>query len=156
MADGHGGARTPAKPAPASGPGRLSQRTDGGPAQKMREMTDQPYVDATQYAQQQAGAPMAATPGLPSVAPSQVGAAAQAAPPQPTVQPDFGRPTEMPNTPITDGAPIGPGQGALALPVSGLNARPDGYVTQTLKALSARDATGVLAALLDSASIRGV
>jgi hypothetical protein len=157
MADGHGGPRTPSKPAPASGPGRLSQRTDGGPAQKMREMTDQPYGDATAYAQQQQGAPMAATPPVPTVPGSQIAAAAQQAAPQGAgATPAFGRPTEQPQTPITDGAAIGPGQGPLPLPMSGLNARPDGYVTQTLKALSARDATGVLAALLDSASIRGV
>ena len=29
----HGGKRTPGNPAPVSGPGQLSQRTDGGPQQ---------------------------------------------------------------------------------------------------------------------------
>jgi hypothetical protein len=118
----------------------------------MREMTDQPYGDATQYAQQQAGAPMAATPGIQSPAPSQIGAAAQAAPQQPTAQPDFARPTEMPNTPITDGAPIGPGQGALTLP----GRQPSGSMTAMLQQLSASDATGILAQLYQAASTRGV
>ena len=32
----HGGKRTPGNPAPVSGPGQLSQRTDGGP-QRLRD-----------------------------------------------------------------------------------------------------------------------
>jgi hypothetical protein len=153
MADGHGGPRTPAKPAPASGPGRLSQRTDGGPAQKMREMTDQPYGDATAYAQQQQGAPMAATPPVPTVPGSQIAAAAQQAAPQGAgATPAFGRPTEQPQTPITDGAAIGPGQGPLTLP----GRQPSGSMTAMLQSLSASDATGVLAQLYQAASIRGV
>jgi hypothetical protein len=117
-------------------------------------MTDQPYGDATQYAQQQQGAPMAATPGVPAgPAPSQVGAAAaQAAPAGPGASPDFSRPTEQPNTPITDGAPIGPGQGALSLP----GRQPSGSMTAMLQSLSASDATGVIAQLYQAAQTRGV
>jgi hypothetical protein len=65
MANGHGGPRTPSSPAPVSGPGALSKRTDGGPGAKqpVRVPTGGAYGDATQLAQAQAGAPMAASPG---------------------------------------------------------------------------------------------
>ena len=39
----HGGYRTPSNPAPVSGPGSLSQRTDGGPRQVQAEMSGMPY-----------------------------------------------------------------------------------------------------------------
>lgn len=149
----HGGYRAPEHPAPASGPGKLSQRTDGGPGQKVRSMTDLPYGDAGALLQQQHGAAMSATPSVPSPAPSQVGDAAQAA----TAPPDFTRGSELPSQPITAGAALGAGPGpSMNLPGVGLSAAPSGAVTNTLRALSSRDATGVLAALLDSASERGV
>ena len=62
MADSHGGYRKPARPAPASGPGRLSKRTDGGPAQKMRVAPGGDYGDRQQMEQLQSAAPMGATP----------------------------------------------------------------------------------------------
>lgn len=40
---GHGGYRAPAQPAAVSGPGQLSQRTDGGPAQALSAPTGLPY-----------------------------------------------------------------------------------------------------------------
>ena len=43
MAEQHGGKRTPRNPAPVSGPGRLSRRTDGGPAQVNAQMTGRRY-----------------------------------------------------------------------------------------------------------------
>lgn len=58
---GHGGKRTPARPAPASGPGRLSKRTDGGPTQKMREMTGGSYGEGQEMADLQRSAPMGGT-----------------------------------------------------------------------------------------------
>ena len=62
MANGqHGGKRTPGRPAPASGPGRLSKRTDGGPSQKMREMTGGSYGEASEMADLQRSAPMGGT-----------------------------------------------------------------------------------------------
>jgi hypothetical protein len=111
MADGRGGYRRPANPAPVSGPGQLSRRTDG--AQPVMPMTGGAYGDATDMQQLQAGAPMAQVPSL-------------AAPTAPTLQDatqhltPLGAPSVMPQTPVTDGAAMGPGQGvgALQLPTN--------------------------------------
>jgi len=116
MANGHGGPRTPSSPAPVSGPGSLSKRTDGSaanPKQPVRVPTGGAYGDATQLAQAQAGAPMAASPGGDQPAHSLL---AGLAIPQ---GPAFGAPTMQPDTPVTDGAASGPGAGpeALGLPV---------------------------------------
>jgi len=62
---GKGGYQAPARPAVQSGPGALSQRTDGGPASKqaMRYISGMPnYGDGQDMMQIQGGAPMAATP----------------------------------------------------------------------------------------------
>lgn len=61
MANGHGGPREPARPAPASGPGRLSKRTDGGPSQKMRALEGGAYGEGKAMDELQRGAPMGAT-----------------------------------------------------------------------------------------------
>ena len=59
---GRGGYQKPARPAASSGPGSLSQRTDGGPADKqpIRTATGQGYGEAKALTEQQQGAPMAA------------------------------------------------------------------------------------------------
>lgn len=61
MANGHGGYREPARPAPASGPGRYAKRTDGGPAQKLRRMTGGSYGEGQAMDELQRAAPMGAT-----------------------------------------------------------------------------------------------
>lgn len=61
MANSHGGYREPAKPAPASGPGRLSKRTDGGPTQKLRAMTGGSYGEGQAMDELQRAAPMGGT-----------------------------------------------------------------------------------------------
>lgn len=108
MANGHGGYRTPSDPAPVSGPGALSRRTDGGPTQM--KVTDVPYGEAQAFEQQQSAAPLhaAATSG-PKPAP-----AAYAPAP-------FNAPTAMPDVPVTAGASVGagPGMDALGLPAKG-------------------------------------
>lgn len=154
MSEGHGGYRKPSEPAPASGPGRLSRRTDGGPGAKVSTMTGLPYGDAQAYQQQQSSAAMNTATPIPTPSQSSIAGAAEAAAPGP----DFARGSDMPAQPITNGVNTGPGMGAtaLTLPTVGLDAAPSGEVTNTLRSLSARDTTGVLAALLDSASIRGV
>ena len=115
MANGHGGNRTPSSPAPVSGPGALSQRTDGGPGAKqpLRVPTGGQYGDATQLRQDQQGAPMAASGGGDQAAP---GLLAGLSIPQ---GPGFGAPSQQPDTPVTAGAASGPGPGpeALGLPV---------------------------------------
>jgi hypothetical protein len=43
---GDGGYQAPRNPAPVSGPGKLSKRTDGGPAQALMTPTGLPYGEA--------------------------------------------------------------------------------------------------------------
>ena len=132
-----GGPRTPANPASASGPGKYSARTDGGPASKQvaRYISGGDYGDGGLMSIQQ-GAPMAKTLGGLS-APTPSGQPAQDAGPQ--VVP-LTVPSQRPNEPVTSGAAAGPGPGmeALGLPtqaqqggtsakqiVQGLAAHPD-------------------------------
>lgn len=108
-----GGPRTPANPAPVSGPGALSQRTDGGPGkQPIRTPTGMPYGEGGALAQLQKGAPLAASPGG-NTPVSPPGGAGPAGPP-PNVTP-FGAPSQQPGTPVTAGAAAGPGPGPEAL-----------------------------------------
>lgn len=62
----HGGYRAPAKPASASGPGRLSRRTDGGPAQKLRAAPEGAYGDRQESLDLQRSAPLSNTAVEPS------------------------------------------------------------------------------------------
>lgn len=98
MADGHGGARTPRNPAPVSGPGRLSKRTDG---QTTVPMTGMAYGENADFNEIQSSAPMAA-------APSMRAGAVEASAPRAEATPLFA-PTARPDEPITAGAPFGPG-----------------------------------------------
>jgi len=66
---GHGGSRTPAKPAPVSGPGALSRRTDSQP---VRSFPAEQHGQRQALADQQTAAPLAAgapAPRIPSGAP---------------------------------------------------------------------------------------
>lgn len=102
-----GGPRTPNNPAPVSGPGALSQRTDGGPGQPVRVPTGLPYGEAGALEQLQRAAPLAASPG--GSTPTTPGAGA------PVSLTGFGAPTEQPGTPVTAGAALGAGPGTEAL-----------------------------------------
>lgn len=88
-----GGYQRPRNPAPASGPGAMSQRTDGGPAdpQPSRWVPTDDYGGATEMAAIQAQAPMQ----------GQVEAAMV----------PMDAPTQRPDEPVTAGAPFGPGPG---------------------------------------------
>lgn len=102
MANGqHGGYRRPENPAPVSGPGAASRRTDGGIADKKalsRELPDAKYGEQQDFGEIQAGAPMNAAP-LPQAVP-------------------LGAPTNRPDEPVTAGNPLGPGIGPMAAGVS--------------------------------------
>lgn len=92
-----GGYRKPENPAPVSGPGALSQRTDGGPTQGAKYMSGMPYGQNTY--DQQTAAPMAAAQPAPT--------APEIAMPTPLMAP-----TERPDEPITAGINRGEGPGS--------------------------------------------
>jgi len=107
MTDNRGGYRPPAHPAPASGPGKLSQRTDGQP---IRDLPNPDYGEAATFRADQSGAPMAQTPGPPT--------GGQGSPVQPanlTGVVPLSQPSQNPNEPVTAGAASGPGPGPAAL-----------------------------------------
>lgn len=105
MAASHGGYRKPANPAPASGPGALSQRTDGGPAdtQAAKYVSGLSYGEGQALMETQRSAPMAASPA-----------------PAPAPIVPLHAPSQRPDEPVTTGAPVGPGMGPEAL---GMGAR---------------------------------
>jgi len=104
-----GGYRRPSNPAPVSGPGKLSRRTDGGPSSKsavqgVREMSGGgKYGERKALEETQAGAPMQGNP---------VQAQAPVMAAMPSGQPAAGLfdPTERPNEPVTSGLSVGPGR----------------------------------------------
>lgn len=104
-----GGYRQPSNPAPVSGPSALSRRTDGGPAQPLRDVTGLPYGQNQALNDIQAAAPLANTPG-PSAAPP-AAAPGAGAPTMPAPPVPFGAPTQNPDEPVTAGSPLGPGPG---------------------------------------------
>lgn len=105
-----GGYRKPSNPAPVSGPGSLSQRTDGGPGQPVREVPAAYYGERQEMRDIQGGATMAqgsmpaGSPTMPSN--GMTPPSAPMTPPTPLTAP-----TEYPEEPITAGAPLGPGPG---------------------------------------------
>lgn len=108
-----GGYRQPANPAPVSGPGALSRRTDGpqgGGGQPVRAPSGGKYGERQALEQMQQAAPLSASPGGDAGAP-------------PTADLTEGlvgldAPTQQPDTPVTAGADrgAGPGLEALGLP----------------------------------------
>ncbi len=103
-----GGYRKPANPAPVSGPGRLSRRTDGGPGSKQAMQaipSNGQYGYRSETAAATSGAPLAggAAPTSPvnvlAQGTQQMGA---------SVTPIMS-PTARPGEPVTDGASVGPG-----------------------------------------------
>jgi len=91
---GRGGYQRPANPAGASGPGSLSQRTDGGPSP---DFSGLPYGENKAVNDQAAAAPVAGR--------GQAGG--QGGAPR---RPVFGA-TERPGEPMTAGVDFGPGAG---------------------------------------------
>lgn len=107
-----GGYRQPTNPAPVSGPGALSRRTDG--KQPVRVPTGLPYGEAGQMAQAQQAFPLAQSDGGNVAAPAGAGQ-------EPPLVP-FGAGTQSPDVPVTAGAAAGAGPGPEAL---GLPQQPD-------------------------------
>ena len=158
MAD-HGGYRQPSKPAPVSGPGKYSKRTDGHPTQVLSAAPDQGYGEATQQMNDQRTAPMGAAAPLPP--PAQV--PSQDASQQTQQLPAFGglplsAPTTRPNEPITTGSDIGPGAGPEVMSFNNTPGmgQATGAMTTMLSQLAPSDGSGVVAALLAKAQQAGV
>lgn len=123
MAENRGGYRKPENPAPASGPGALSQRTDGGPAQGAKYMSGMPYGQNTM--EQQTAAPMSG--GMPTLS--------MPAMEMPT---PLMAPSTRPNEPVTSGINLGAGVGSEAMRLP--NTEPN--ILEILKTIAANDPSG--------------
>lgn len=143
-----GGYQKPNNPAPVSGPGKLSRRTDGGPGSKqaMQQMTGGKYGENKALMEQQQGAPLA---GSPTPNP-RVSAPAQQAP----VTPLFA-PTARPDEPVTAGMPFGPGPEQI-VGMQNLNNKAEfASLSTSLLPLLKYDTTGSVKVLYDIAVKRG-
>jgi hypothetical protein len=131
----HGGYRQPANPAPVSGPGRLSKRTDGGPGnakQPVRWVSGLPYGEGKEMMDLQGAAPMSAAPSTPLVS--------------------FDAPTDRPNEPVTTGNPMGAGAGPEALPAP---APQNDVVSAVIRAAYARYPSPALGSLVNQLDAEG-
>ena len=93
-----GGYRKPNNPAPISGPGALSQRTDGGGTQPATYVPGLPYGQGQETYKNQVAAPMAGNPI-----------------PQMEMPTPLMAPTSRPSEPITAGIDRGDGPGSEAM-----------------------------------------
>lgn len=111
MAGQHGGYRAPSNPAPVSGPGSLSRRTDGGPGAKkapIASLPDAGYGEQAEYRSIQQGAPIqkVETPGQ-----GAPGGAPAAGP----LPPPLDAPSTRTGEPVTAGVDMGAGPGSDVL-----------------------------------------
>ena len=93
-----GGYRSPKNPAPVSGPGAMSKRTDGIKSQSPMDMPDAAYGEQKEMRGIQGAAPMAAA-SMPKITP-------------------LDAPTERPGEPVTAGMDRGPGPGRASIGMS--------------------------------------
>lgn len=105
MGDNRGGYRKPANPAPVSGPGALSQRTDGSPSQPATYIPGLPQGEGQATYEQQVSAPMAGTAPVREM---------------PPIVP-LSAPTQFPNQPISYGSNWGEGPGPDFGAIQGIN-----------------------------------
>lgn len=112
MAGGHGGYRRPTNPAPVSGPGKLSQRTDGGP-QAIRDLPDAKYGENAAFRAAEQAAPMSSSPGASSAPPMNVTPDLSGIVPMDAL-------TQRPEEPVQAGMPMGPGAGGPDMGPGGL------------------------------------
>ena len=113
---GKGGYQAPSRPAPVSGPGALSKRTDGGPGkQPIRTPTGGSYGSAQELTGLQQAEPLAQAPEGQTGQASPAGLLQGLSLPQ-TVGLDQG--TQEPSTPVTAGAALGAGPGTEALGIT--------------------------------------
>lgn len=131
MADGHGGYRRPSTPAPVSGPGQLSKRTDGGPVsgQPVQDVGGFEYGGRKDFREIQGAAPMAQAP-------------------EPVPFTPLTAPSQRPDEPVTAGAALGPGEGPLPTVRKG--------VSERLARLSQYDETGDMGYLASLLAAKGL
>lgn len=106
--EGRGGYRAPSNPAAVSGPGALSQRTDGGPTQGAKYVSGLPYGQGQQTYSNQVAAPMAGN----TMGASAMGDSGLVQMEMPT---ELFAPTQRPTEPISSGVNIGEGPGSEVL-----------------------------------------
>jgi hypothetical protein len=104
-----GGYRRPAHPAAASGPGRLSRRTDG--RQPSMTLPDAKYGEAQAFQNAQQAAPMSESAGGMSAPQAPMGGG-----PDPSKLVPMDAPSQYPDQPVTAGLPMGPGAGSSMPP----------------------------------------
>lgn len=102
MPNGHGGNRTPNDPAAVSGPGALSQRTDGGASQAPQVAPGNGYGERKAMLDIQGGAPM------------QGGGLTR------DMLPPLDAPSARPGEPVTAGADLGAGISAGAAGITSI------------------------------------
>jgi len=125
MANGQGGYRQPSNPAPVSGPGALSKRTDGGAVEGMTQPAK--YMAGLGYGkggnmEQQTGAPIQGN-DIPAT-------------PMPNVS--LSQPSMRPEEPITAGIDMGPGPGTEALKIPNMQYS----ASQTIRQIAQYDQSG--------------
>ena len=137
MANGQGGMRRPQNPAPVSGPGQLSQRTDGGPQQVLSDVSGLAYGENQGMEDLQAAAPMSAS-GQATARATRRGGAGRATQRAAGMgaTPLFA-PTQRPDEPVTAGAPFGPGAGPTAAQMPA-----PGELANTVRKMVGADPTG--------------
>jgi hypothetical protein len=127
----NGGYRQPMNPAPISGPGALSERTDGGAVegmtQPMQSYTGGSYGNNKEMSDQQGGAPLAGSP-MPAM--------------PPMVSLDM--PTQFPDEPLSAGANYGEGPG---LDTSGIRGQREPNIRQAVYRAMQFDSSGELEAI---------
>lgn len=137
MAVSKGGYRRPNNPAPVSGPGALSQRTDGGAidgmTQPMQSYTGGTYGSNKAMAEQQGGAAMAGTPFQDAVSMP------------PLITPvSLDTPTQFPDEPLSYGANYGEGPMLNTSNVQGMG---QSNIRNTIYRAMQFDSTGELEAI---------
>jgi hypothetical protein len=129
--ENNGGYRQPMNPAPVSGPGALSQRTDGGAVEGMTQpaqsYTGGSYGNNKEMADQQGGAPLAGSP----------------MPPMPPIV-GLDMPTQFPDEPLSAGANYGEGPG---LDTSGIQGQREPNIRDAVYRAMKFDTSGELEAI---------
>ena len=136
---GKGGYQKPNNPATFSGPGKFSQRTDGGPGdmrQPQRDIPSAGYGEGVETAAIQASAPLSATGGAGGMQPQPI---------------PFSAPTQRLDEDVTTGVDIGPGAGSSVL---GMRSSPI-KLSDTLATLLPYDPTGEIAIQYQAALSQG-